>query len=239
MSGPAEWGQGDNMSIYVYALADAVALPDGARGWNGAPLTALDAGVCLAITAEVGDAPPPTPDTLRAQDVVVRALVAGADSLLPARFGSVMPDLATLGARLAPEREGVLKALALVRHREQMTIRLVARNGAPVPGAAEPAGTAPSPGRRYLERRAAQLAPPAALVRLEEDLAPFIRHGRWQHRGEARRVTSAYHLIDRGQGEAYRAQAERSAASLEDVAVLVSGPGPAYAFADIASFPFR
>jgi hypothetical protein len=219
--------------MYVYALADTVDLPEGVRGWQGAPLVPVDAGVCLAITAEVMETPLPAPDTLRGQDMVVRALMFGSAALLPARFGTVVTDLAALRARLAPDRAGVQRALALVRHREQMTLRLVARDAGRVIGPAESATGATSPGRRYLERRAAELAPPAVLVRLESDLAPFIRQARRQQGREAR-VTTAYHLIDRGEGEAYRARAERSAAAIADVAVLVTGPGPAYAFADIS-----
>jgi hypothetical protein len=220
--------------MYVYALADTVDLPEGVRGWQGAPLVPVDAGVCLAITAEVMETPLPAPDTLRGQDMVVRALMFGSAALLPARFGTVVTDLAALRARLAPDRAGVQRALALVRHREQMTLRLVARDAGRVIGPAESATGATSPGRRYLERRAAELAPPAVLVRLESDLAPFIRHARLQHGREPGRVTTAYHLIDRGEGDAYRARVERCAAAIADVAVLVTGPGPAYAFADIS-----
>ena len=227
------------MPLYVYALADAVLVPPGALAWNGAPLTPVDAGVCLAIVADAAETPAATVDNLRAQDRTIRALTAGAPALLPARFGSLMPDLSALRTRLASVRAGVLSALALVRNREQMTLRLVEPGATDAVAFLDPAGATTSPGRRYLEHRAVRQAPPPALVQLEAELSSLIRQAGRQHRHAARRLTTAYHLIDRGEGDAYRAQVERSATALPDVAVLVTGPGPAYAFAAITGLDPR
>ena len=170
------------MVTYVYALADTVAVPEGLRAWNDASLVLVDCGVCLAVTAQVTDAPPPTEEHLRAQDTLVRALMPGAPALLPARFGMVVADAMALRARLAPDQAAVLAALALVRDREQMTLRLVAREDTEAEKPDPVWASERTPGRRYLQRRAAQLAPPPALVQLERDLQPFIRGARLQVR---------------------------------------------------------
>jgi Gas vesicle synthesis protein GvpL/GvpF len=124
--------------------------------------------------------------------------------------------------------DAVRERLDLVRGREQMTLRVTGATGAA--GAVPLAGAADA-GRRYLEQVAARRVP-QAIQPLIDVVRPLVRATRIEGGAEASVVT-VYQLVDRGAGTEYLDTATRTARNLPQATVLVSGPSPAYAFADL------
>jgi len=195
---------------------------------RGAPKEALGArGERVRIVARrgleavCGDPPPPlSADALRAHEATVRRIAEAAEACLPARFGSCAADEDALTSALAAREAELGEALALVRGREQMTLR--------VHGAPAEVTSAAGPGTRYLEARRRSRALPE-LDPLRRALSALIRAERVEQHTEPGLLASVYHLIDRGASQAYREVI--GSTPLDGVRVTVSGPWPAWSFA--------
>ena len=221
------------MSLYLYALLDpAPRGPLGAGAWD----EALRLAACGPFTALVGvldSAPEVDEPSLRGHDAVVRRIASACDAMLPARYGNLAPDEATLAARLAPRVPELAEALELVRGREQMTVRVFApepeagagdRNQMPEPDAGVGPGTA------WLRARARAAALPE-LAPLREAVASFVLRERAQRHSTPPLYASVYHLVRRGDAEAYLRALQSASARLAPMRAVASGPWPAYAFA--------
>jgi hypothetical protein len=211
--------------IGLYALVSRA--PETATGARGEPLRAV---AVEGFAALVGDAPPPlSVESLRAHEAAVRRIADSAEACLPARFGVSATDEETLRSGLAVRAAELLDALALVRGREQMTLR-VHGPGAPAPAFAPAAG----PGSLYLEeRRRARRLP--ELDPLRKALGNLVRAERVERHSEPGLLASVYHLIDRGSAEKYSRAVEKT--RLEGLSVTVSGPWPAWSFAPEVAQP--
>jgi hypothetical protein len=233
--------------LYVYAI-----LGDAPRGALGAglageplrlvPIAGGGAGAAGAAAAagEIDDLPPLDADALRAHDAAVRRLAAQVDAILPARFGSAARDAGALARALEPTAEALAAALARVRGCEQMTLRLYA--DAPAAGGAAPpfpaaprdvAGTVTS-GTQYLEvrRRArAAVAALAGLDALRAALAPLVTGERAEPHDTPPLRLTLYHLVRRGNAQAYAEAVRAAAPERSDLRYTLSGPWPPYAFA--------
>jgi Gas vesicle synthesis protein GvpL/GvpF len=196
--------------LNVYALSDGA--PAGVvPGALGEPVRSVRAGPFFVLAGEVEQPPELTAQALRAHEAAVRRLAEACAAVLPVRFGSVV-ERVDFSAR----EDELLEALALVRGREQMTLRVYGDE----PPLDRGSGT------RYLESlRSARALP--ELDPLRAALVPLIRAERIEARGGPLRA-SVYHLIDRGSAPDYlRAMAGIPLA----VRVLPSGPWPAWSFA--------
>jgi Gas vesicle synthesis protein GvpL/GvpF len=196
--------------VNLYGITDATPEME-IRGALGEPVTAVRSGTLFVLAGEVRSAPTLSADSLRAHDAAVRRLANACEALLPVRFGATVEsvDISDREAELA-------EALATVRGREQMTLRVYT-------DAREPER---SSGTAYLESlRRARAVPEIDALRAA--LAPLIRAERTEPHGESL-VASVYHLIDRGRSPQYLS-------TLEDVPLAVrisaSGPWPAWSFA--------
>lgn len=230
--------------LYVYALLDAP--PRGALGAGllDEPLRLVETGDrVLAAVGELREPPAVEPETLRAHDAVVRRLAAACEAVLPARFGSLVADERALTDLLARDAAALRAALALVRGREQMTLRLFGTPASTEPSTAGTDETAAEesdglgPGARYLAARGRALARLHAAPEIEPlrpVLARFVRAERVERHPAPPLLASVYHLVDRGAGAAY-AEAVQEAAQRLSVQVTVSGPWPAYAFAPVGA----
>jgi gas vesicle protein GvpL/GvpF len=201
--------------IGLYAIVTTV--PAGATDPAGTPLRVVKAGSLVALAGP--PSPGVSPEALRAHEATVRKIADKTDACLPARFGAAAEDEAALIRELERREAELTAALDLVRGREQMTLRV--RTSPP----ARKAGRRRS-GTRYLEdRRRSQQAP--ELDPLRTRLRGLIRAEKIERASEV--LVSVYHLVDRGQAEAYaRAIA---AQPLDGLEVSVSGPWPAWSFA--------
>jgi len=225
--------------LYVYAIVDApIALADTA-GFTQEPLMLVPGPGCWLAAGWIAAAPTPSGEALRAQDAVVRLLAARAEALLPLRFGTAFENETALQRRL--ERfnpDHVRAALSRVRGCEQMTLRAFHPASAPAPAptpAITPGAASGGPGTAYLTQRAAALAIdlPALLQPLRAALAPLVRDELLDPAHRPPLIGAAYHLIARGDADRYRAIVAACALP-PGITVRMSGPSPAYAFAQDA-----
>ena len=139
---------------------------------------------------------------------------------------------------LSSRRAALAAALAGVRGRVQMTVRVVAGRGSrtadgghPLNGGRPFRGASPAPktGREYLNAKARAAAAARVVPGFEpvrDAVVRWVRDERVEHRGA---VSSVYHLIPRASTDAYRRAAQTSA-DAAGLRVIISGPWPPYAF---------
>ncbi|HXG15878.1 MAG TPA: GvpL/GvpF family gas vesicle protein [Calidithermus sp.] len=196
---------------YLYAIAER--LP---RRWRppthgvaGAPVGARRVEDLVAVASPLGAPPPRTVVSLAQHEDVVQTLL-DAEALVPLGFGAAVADTeGWVRARLALVRE----ALDRVRGSVEMRVRLLRLD------AAVPDGTLAEVADRLL--RSAALAPTrCCLARRAEDL------------------TLAF-LVPRSEVPAFLARIAPVAARAAGVAVVPSGPAPAYHFAPALGLPER
>jgi hypothetical protein len=201
--------------IYLYAIAEPGGELGSLRGVAGEPLSATIMDGLTVIAGELDATPAVTPDSLAAQDRVVRALHERVPALLPARFGSTFAARDDLQRAFEMHAIGLRAQLEQVRGREQMTLRVFTAPGT---------GTAPQSGAAYLRERAR----PPEIAALLDAVAAMVRATQIERGGH---VITAYQLIDGGTSDAYREALARLVS--DAVRVRVSGPGPCYAFARV------
>jgi hypothetical protein len=212
-------------SLLVYALASGKAGRIAVRGVMGETLQYVRIGRIDAIVGRVRAIPKPTAPNLRRYDRVMSALWRRTPALLPARFGTSAADLADLDAIVRGRHSVLQSRLRAVRDRAQMTIRIVSP---PTPVGARATTRAPQTGIQYLRSRQGEYAVPA-FDPLRAAVRRWIREEHIEKRG---RVASIYHLVARGSIDRYTSAIERAAGDA-GVPIIVSGPWPPYAFADI------
>jgi len=221
-----------SVGLYVYALLGAGPTEPLGEGIAGEPLRVATIGRLRALVGEMPERPPLSVAALRSHDAAIRRAMAVTEAVLPARFGSLMDDERDVERRLEPEGDALEAAIALVSGAEQMTVRVHARDPAPAGPLRNAEGL--GPGARYLaERRRAggYDLRRAALEALLPALRGAARAERVESHATPPLIASVHHLIRRGTAKAYAALVERAAAEIEGVAVTISGPWPAYAFA--------
>jgi hypothetical protein len=223
--------------VYVYGLLSTAPQEPLGVGITGEPLRVVKCGRLLAAVGDMAEAPPVSATTLREHDRVVRRLTALADAVLPVRFGSLVDDESEVARHLESAEEALESALDLVKGREQMTMRIYQRaenseREESMP--AEPDRADVGPGARYLHARrraSAHETRSAAFAALLPAVETLVSAERIEAHETAPLIASIHHLVERGQGAAYTAAVDMTAASLDRVRVVVGGPWPPYAFA--------
>jgi hypothetical protein len=227
------------MILCLYALTGRRPTLPPLRGLAGEPLRLVTAGTISAVVGGMRRVPVPASEMLTQYDGVIRGLVSQLPAVLPARFGSCFDSPDELRFILQSRQRTLQRAVAHVRNRAQMTVRIVgagrareADTASRTRGAGTAGGVGSARGRTYLRERA------SAAVR-EREIAGFepVRDAvrRWirDERVDMRRgIASVYHLVPRSASETYRKAIVR-AASAAGLQVVVSGPWPPYAFADL------
>ena len=217
-------------NVYVYALVERPP----ARGKSASRRLTVGrhriefvpiGGICAAVERRRMQ-PRLSEASLRDQHRVVVALARRCDAILPVRFGGWVTP-AELERLVEARRQVLQRALALVRHKEQMTVRIFTEHGRPAaPVAAAGSGTA------YLNARKAaatpKLTPLASSIR--RAVAPLAVEERIDA-GRGRLQLAFHHLVDRGLSEDYEARVAGvvSRSKAADT-VVTSGPWPPFAF---------
>ena len=215
--------------LYVYALAGA-GLP---RRFTilGRRLQTLDFNGIAAVVEPRTAARPVEPaqlstEALEHQHAVVTRLAARGAAVLPARFGSVVTG-ESLRTLLERRRDEVLAALRQVRGCEQMTVRVFGDPEQPA------AVLTPLSGTVFLEHRRAQAHHETAEVgAIRREFGGCVRAERVERGRHGVRVT-VFHLVPRRRFGTYQRRALVLQQKLRQggVAVTVTGPWPAFAFA--------
>lgn len=220
------------MAVYVYAITDGVGDVSDLRGLHDEPLRTVTIGPFVVVIGHAVERVSPTRELLATQDRIVRALHSRAHALLPVRFAAVVPDVDALSQHAALKDTRLATALRNVRGCDQMTLWLLKRGAAaPVDGATPLPPPKGGLGRQYLAQRAAVQAVCPEARALAEALRPLVHDERIERGKVSGVAASVYHLIERTHGPAYRRAVVKAAADLPTVAIRVSGPSPAYAFA--------
>ncbi len=219
------------MTLLVYALV-ADAQPPLGRGIAGDALRLAEVGGFRAVVGAPRRVPSAVPATLAAYDGVQKRIARRAAATLPMRFGTTAAGEDELARTLAPAAGAVRRALALVRNREQMTLRIIGTPGGP--GVLPTRARRPRSGTDYMRRRRDALAMAEAvpeIAPLRAALAPLVRDERRERHDRPPLIASVHHLIDRGGAAAYRAALRNARHAPTGHRVLVRGPWPPYAFA--------
>jgi hypothetical protein len=224
------------VTLYLYALAEGLADVDGLMGVAGSAIVVFDVGGARVVAGWTDALPAVTRETLEAQDRLVRALHRRARALLPFRFGTAARDIDAARRSIEILHPDLANRLALVRDRDQMTVRVLPADpqgttiALPVSQGDQMSGLDAGPGARYLRARAAAHAQPPALVALFDPVSTVARATVFEAGRHTDLVGTVYQLIDRGADRDYQARLQAAAAT-RPFALRISGPSPAYAFA--------
>lgn len=203
------------MPFYVLAFTDRRIR----RAAGDPPFQNVEIDGIVAVGRRRQAVPMPTDETLRRQHRDVLQIARGARAVLPVRFGALIAK-AELVDRVRSHHDVLREALAEVRDRTQMTVRILGTAPPRVPARQ-------SSGRQYLEDRRRALVPelPAEARAVVDAVRPFAVRER-QEPGAAGLLATIYHLVPVADTAAYASRA----AALPSSTVIVSGPWPPFAF---------
>ena len=203
----------DYLYAFVEGLPPAWRAP--ASGVGGAPVTLRRYGDRSLITASLDTPPPATSRTLAAHHEVV-ASTLDAHAVLPFRYGTVTGGIGA-EAWLAIRRDAVESGLALVRGCVEMTVKLLRLDCSVTHAVARGAGVADEPELQALGEH---------LIAHAE-----LPHARYRPAGTAGNVAaSVAFLVPRAEVPAFLTRIGPIASRATGVAVVPTGPWPAYSF---------
>jgi Gas vesicle synthesis protein GvpL/GvpF len=218
--------------FHLYGIVEPHA-PCSRNGLDGQPLIRVGCGDVAAIAsdhAESLDAGPLEGMLWEHEEVLEALLEAG--PVLPARFGVRFADREALRVEVQSRSAEFAKALARVRGRVEVSVRLLAREDAPEP-TDEHVDRAAGPGARYLLERLGERREAARkLESVRTRLAPLAIAERSRLLPRPGTPASAAFLVERSDLERFRREAQELERELQDVALVCTGPWPPYNFAD-------
>ena len=211
--------------LYLYAIAEPGSAAPARPGLDGGPLVVLAESGVAAVCSEHDGAPPaPTAEAVRAHAAVVEAL-ADAGAALPARYGTAFAGEETLRRELAARSGALRAALARVRGRVELGVRVLSPDAQPE--------QQPAPdGRTYLLRRLEEQRRTRAVADgLHRALAAGAAAATVRVGGGGPLLLSSAYLVGRDDVDALREQVDTLAHAHPELEVLCTGPWPPYSFA--------
>lgn len=237
---------------YVYAILSAGAeFPRALTGLDDAPVSLVPAGaIAAAVSTFMESSAAPSPAQLLRHEATVEAIWRVAPAL-PARFGTIFPDIAAVAQALAARAPELQADLARVGDKLEMGLSILwatfesgdTPSHAGGDDAAAPLPTpllAPSgPGARYLASRFTRYASESRgaadarrlAQRVDAALRPYVIESRYAVRPTPRLALRSVHLLQSDGDAAFRRVCEELRSGAPDVHVLVTGPWPPYSFA--------
>lgn len=227
------------MTVYVYSIIDEPAIPTPAiLGLDGAALHTLEyrnigAVLSLCPMSKV----PPTEANLWQHEAVVEALMTD-HTVLPMRFGTMLPDEAAVLAKLTTGYDEFIARLNCVRGHVELALRVLWDEEVPLTHdqrLTPVSGT----GRDYMlaqleEQRAFEELGNGAKALAEDIHASLARLSADSIRRTLvtpRLLLTAAYLVKREGVEAFRQEAAMLSAANSGVRLLCTGPWPPYNFA--------
>jgi Gas vesicle synthesis protein GvpL/GvpF len=215
------------VSLLVYGIVEARGLDAYGRGLDQRPLFGLTEKPLEAIVSEHEGRPPElSAAALHAHERTVRRLM-DRGAVLPAQFGSMLPDEDAVRGLLRGRRRDLMARLRRVRGAVEIGLRASWRNDARA--VLDPR---PPPGSSYLRER---LELRQSARRVASELDPLTALARGSRRALATRpdlpVLDAY-LVDRERVREFVALVEQLDDRLDDVELVCTGPWPPYSFAE-------
>jgi hypothetical protein len=192
---------------------------------RGHRLEMMNVAGVYAVVERLDEAPAVTEQTLREQHAIVVRLAKGAPAILPARFGSLV-ERDELSRIIARRRAVLRRAFAMVRGKQQMTVRVFG------PAERPRASRQSSSGTEYLLGRAAARPRLPAIARTISAAVRPLVGGEHIDAGQGGIRVTLNHLVQRGRVPRYRSLVEAAIADTDpDATVVTSGPWPPFAFA--------
>lgn len=218
--------------LHLYGFVESLDRCDGA-GLDGEPLVPIPCGDVVAVASEHTRPldPAPVEEALWEHERVLEALLERG-SVLPVRFGVRFPGREELRAEVEPRSAQLAAALAQVRGKVELSVRLLAREDGESASVAEGAEEA-GPGARYLLGRVEERRDAARkLDTVRSRLGPLAVAERSRLLPGPGTPASAAFLVERPALEPFRQAARELARDLEDVVLVCTGPWPPYNFVD-------
>lgn len=216
------------MSLLLYGITEAGGCPLPQYDSGGRQLRGIIDGQLRAVVSEhdPGDREP-TVTSLRAYERTLRRLMA-CGAILPARFGSVIPDDDAVAAFLHGRHTELLLRLRHVAEAVELALRACCTVDES-PGSGHQSGTAYMQARLEQRRRARRIA------RELDPLTTLARSVRRELAPEPGIPVRDSYLIDKQRVEEFVALVRQLDTQLDDVELLCTGPWPPYSFAEGAS----
>ncbi len=215
------------MSLLVYGIVESGEVAPAGRGLDDQPLYGVaEDGLMAIVSDHESRVPESTASALQTYERTVRRLMDGG-AILPAQFGSLLPDAPGVRQLLRNRRKDLLGRLARVRGAVEIGLRASWRESV-----AATLERRPTSGSSYLRDR---LEARQNARRVATELDPLTALARGSRRALAPRpdlpVLDAY-LVDRGRVSEFVAMVEQLDDRLEDVELVCTGPWPPYSFAE-------
>jgi hypothetical protein len=216
--------------LHLYGIVEPQARCSG-NGLDGEPLIQIDCGDVAAIASEHAEplAPGPVEESLWEHEGVLEALLE-AGPVLPVRFGVRFADREALRVEVQPRSAKLADALAHLRGRVEVSVRLLARQDTLQQTVEQVEGS--GPGARYLLRRLGERREAAGkLEAVQTRLGPLAIAQRSHLLPRPGTPAAAAFLVERSGLERFRREAQELERELQDVALVCTGPWPPYNFA--------
>jgi hypothetical protein len=215
------------MSLLVYGIVEARGRDGYGRGLDNRPMFGLTEKPLEAIVSDhEGRAPEASAAALHVYERTVRQLM-DRGAILPAEFGSMLPDEDAVRGLLRGRRRDLVTRLRRVRGAVEIGLRASWRKD---PRAV--LDPRPPSASSYLRARLEQRQ---SARRVASELDPLTALARGSRRAIAPRpdlpVLDAY-LVDRGRVREFVAMVEQLDDRLDDVELVCTGPWPPYSFAE-------
>jgi hypothetical protein len=228
------------MTVYVYAIIDrpTIPVPD-MPGLEGAALDTLpcqDIGAVVSLST-VGKAPP-VEAILWQHETVVEALMAD-HSVLPVRFGTMLPDEAAVQAVLVTHYAEFTVGLERVRGHVELGLRVLWNDDSARPLTSDqPPPHSLGSGRAYMLARLEEECRLQVRRERAESLAREIHTPLARLAAEAtlrtlmtpRLLLTAAYLVRHEQVAAFRQEVETLSPTYPEVRLLCTGPWPPFSF---------
>jgi hypothetical protein len=211
------------MSVLVYGICERDESPIAGRGFQDQLLRGVQDDPLVAIVSDQGVAPRPELETLWEYERIVERL-AEVHAIVPARFGSVMEDEASVLEMLRSKREHLLTVLEQTRGAVELGVRATWEQP-PEPEPEHQTGTGYMRARLQLRNRAREVA--GGLM----PLGKLSRTSRCELPAGAAQPLRCAYLVDRELVGDFTASVRRLDQKLRDVDLVCTGPWPPYSFA--------
>lgn len=226
--------------LYLYAITErSDEAPPAVTGIAAQPVFGLPVGELLAYVSQASPGQVPlSRANLLCHEAVVESLMDGR-GVLPARFGTMI-DAQQLALSLEQNGAAYTALLGRVQGRVELALRVIDTS----PGeerSPRPRGTAAADGRSYLrallaaeQRGQGRRSKVEALAeQIATELGALAEAALCQRPSGSRLLLKGAYLVRRDAVEALRSHIAEFQAAHPELALLVTGPWPAYSFTEL------
>ncbi len=215
------------MSVLVYGIVEQLREAVTGIGLDQQPLRAITAeGLAAIVSEHEPSRPDPDPAALLEYEQIIERLMDD-HPIVPARFGSLMPDEQSVRAMLERRREDLLARLKRVADSIELGLRAQwsdEREGVD--------GERPMSGTAYLQGRLERRRGAALVAATLEPLAELSGSRRRQLVPRPELPVLDAYLVDRRRVDEFVALVAQLDDRLDGVELVCSGPWPPYSFAE-------